>query len=77
MVMFEPDSGGQRSADMWGHIVDEILNERSKFPPSPMIGGQLKDEDFETARAELLYKDSILYHTHKAYECPPLAKKSI
>ena len=54
MVMFDPDSGGQRSAEMWAHIVDEILNERSKFPPSPMIGGQLLDQDFESAKAELL-----------------------
>ena len=69
MVMFEPESGGQKSAEMWGHIVDDILTERGKFPPAPLLGSQLMSFDFDAAKAELLYKETI-FHIHKANIIP-------
>ena len=63
MAIFDSDGGGQSAAEMWGKIVDDFLNERSKFPPSPLLGGQLTDDDFAAAKAELLYKETTISYT--------------
>ena len=52
MTGWKERAGGQRAAREWECMLEDIIKYRMLAPPTPLVNGILKNDDFKWARSQ-------------------------